>query len=80
MKQTIGQQLMKTKIPKSKKHMFHCTINFYMSKYLVETKCLVTYLKQANEANNFKRTKFSIIKEAHVLLDYQFLKDQICGK
>ena len=39
-----------------KKYVFYCTINFYMTKYLVMAKCFVTYLKQSNETNNFKTT------------------------
>ena len=47
---------MKTKVFKIKETCVFCTINFFMTKYSVMTKCLVTYLKQANETNNFETT------------------------
>ena len=40
---------MKTKVFKIKETCVFCTINFFMTKYLVMTKCLVTYLKQETD-------------------------------
>ena len=47
---------MKTKVLKIKEARVFCTINSFITKYLLMSKCLVTYLKQANETNNFETT------------------------